>query len=88
MSNNSFENMKDITFTLSKIKDDVSVPKNVRIKIDKVVCCLNQEGKEIDLNVNEALQELDDLSNDPHLPVYTRVEILNIISALEVANMS
>ena len=80
--------LEDITSTLGEIKDDDSVPKNVRLKMEKVMDCLNQEEKEACLNINEALQELSEVSNDPNLPVYTRVEILNIISALEVANQS
>ncbi len=84
--NNFLEQIKDITSTLCGIKDDDSVPKNIRTKMEKVMECLNQEGKEACLNINEALQELSEVSNDPNLPVYTMVEILNIISALEIAN--
>lgn len=86
VDDNFCEQLKNITSTLCGIRDDDSVPKNVRTRMEKVMNCLNQEDKEACLNINEALQELSEVSNDPNLPVYTRVEILNIISALEIAN--
>jgi uncharacterized protein (UPF0147 family) len=85
MVNGSLDAMKNIVFTLSEIKEDSSVPRNIRVRVDKAICCLGQE-REVCLNVDEALQELEDVSNDPNLPIYTRIEILNIISSLEVFN--
>lgn len=72
----------DIISTLSVIKEDDSVPRNVKNRIDTAINCLNKDGREDCLKVDEILQELDDISNDPNLPNYTRVEILNIISIL------
>ncbi len=76
------EDFNKIISTLSVIKEDDSVPRNVRSKIDGAILCLNNNTKEDCLKVDETLQELDDISNDPNLPNYTRVEILNIISML------
>ena len=33
------------------------------------------------------LQQLDDLSDDPNLPPYTRTQILNVVSTLEKATL-
>ncbi len=68
---------------LSEIEADQTVPKNVRIKVERVIGVLKKEGKEIPIKVDEALQDLAEVSGDPNVPVYTRTQIWNIISALE-----
>jgi len=77
--NKEFNN---IATTLSVIKEDDGVPKNVKSRIEDAINCLINENKEECLKIDEILQELDEISNDPHLPTYTRVEILGIISVL------
>ena len=72
----------EIISNLTLIKEDDGVPKNIRSKIDGAILCLNKDGKEACLKVDEILQQLDEISNDPNIPTYTRVEILNIISVL------
>jgi uncharacterized protein (UPF0147 family) len=76
------QEFEDIILTLNVIKGDDSVPRNIRSKIDYAINCLNNKGKETCLKVDEILQELDDISNDPNLPNYTRIEVLNIIGML------
>lgn len=76
------QEFNNIMLTLSVIKEDGGVPKNVKSKIEGAINCLVNDNKEECLKVDEILQELDEISNDPHLPNYTRVEILNIISIL------
>lgn len=74
----------EILESLSQIEQDSTVPKNVRFKIKAAIDALQQE-KEIalDLRINKALQELDDLSDNPNIPVYTRTQIWNVVSLLE-----
>ena len=76
------ESFNNIISTLSVIKEDDGVPRNVKSRIDSAITCLNKNDREDCLKIDEILQELDDISNDPNLPNYTRVEILNIISIL------
>ena len=76
------QEFNEIISTLNVIKEDDSVPRNVRSKIDDAILCLTNGNKETCLKVDETLQELDEISNDPNLPNYTRVEILNIIGML------
>lgn len=77
------EEIDSILNILTLIKDDNSVPKNIKSKINSAICCLNNDEKELSLKINSVLQELDDVSNDKNLPPYTRVEILNLIGMLE-----
>ena len=76
------EEFDKIILTLSLIKENDGIPKNVKFKIDNAINCLNNNNKEACLKIDEILQELDDISNDPNIPNYTRVEILNIIGLL------
>ncbi len=76
------EEFGEIISTLTVIKEDESVPRNVRSKIDNAITYLNNDNTEACLKIDQILQELDDISNDPNVPTYTRIEILNIISVL------
>ena len=68
--------------TLSELKDDITVPKNVRLKVEKVMKLLNEET-EIDIKVSKALNELEEIADDVNLQSYTRSQVWNVISALE-----
>jgi len=74
--------LKKVTRMLEELSDDVTVPKNVKLKIQKVISTLKEE-KEISIKVNEAMSEIDDLADDGNLQAYTRTQIWNIVSALE-----
>lgn len=76
--------MEDIISNLRIIEEDNTVPKNVRSKIKSAISALEDpNGKETKVKIDKALQELDDLSDDPNLPSYTRTQIWNVVSTLE-----
>ena len=69
---------------LDSIKLDNGVPKNVRSKIDEAISCLNDINcNDTSLKLNKLLNHLEEITEDPKIPSYTRVELLNIISILE-----
>lgn len=68
---------------LLQIEEDQSVPKNVRGKVKEVVLMLNEAENSIAVRVDKSLQQLDDLSDDPNVPVYTKTQIWNVVSLLE-----
>ena len=69
---------------LNLIEQDRTVPKNVRTKIKEVISSLAENnGKSKEVKVDQAIQQLDDLSGDPNLPPYTRTQIWSVVSALE-----
>src|SRR3989338_1762508 len=57
--------------------------KNVKLKIESAIAALSEESIEESLRANKALQELDDLSDDPNIPSYIRPQLWNILSQLE-----
>lgn len=69
--------------SLGEIKEDATVPRNVRTKIESVIATLKEEDAELSIKVNKALNELDQIANDVNLQSYTRTQIWNIMSMLE-----
>ncbi|MEK6934802.1 MAG: UPF0147 family protein [Nanoarchaeota archaeon] len=68
---------------LSQIESDVSVPKNVKFRVKNAMIALEDNGKQLDIKIDKALEELSDVDNDPNLPAYIRTQIWNIVSVLE-----
>lgn len=68
---------------ISKIENETTVPKNIKIKMQNIVTDLQEQGKELDFRINKALQELDEISEDINLPDYIRTQIWSIVSILE-----
>jgi uncharacterized protein (UPF0147 family) len=75
--------LNQVIEVLDQLAEDTSVPRNIRRGAT--------QAKEILLNANEALDFrtasavfiLDDLANDPNIPLHGRTLIWNIISQLE-----
>lgn len=75
--------MEELIEELLTIIEDDTIPKNVKLKIVSAIAALQEENVEESLRANKALQELDDLSNDPNIPSYIRPQLWNIVSQLE-----
>ncbi len=67
---------------LSEIHKDITVPRNVRTKIEIIVNTL-REDLETSIKVNKALNGLDEIASDVNLQSYTRTQIWNVMSVLE-----
>jgi len=74
--------IEGIEEALAELKDDITVPKNVRLKIEKVMELLNGET-ETQIKVSKALNELEEIADDVNLKSYTRTQVWNVVSALE-----
>ena len=74
----------NILAILSQIEEDDSVPRNVRLKVKNAIDALKAEnGNSVAVKADKVMQELDELSNDPNIPMYTRTQIWNVLSNLE-----
>lgn len=78
----SEDNLKEVIGVLSELKEDTSVPKNVKTKIENTIEILEGKG-ELSIKVNKALHELDEVADDSNMQPYTRTQIWNIVSMLE-----
>tara|TARA_Y100000034_G_scaffold102119_1_gene126827 strand:+ start:349 stop:594 length:246 start_codon:yes stop_codon:yes gene_type:complete len=76
------EQLVSIKEMLGEIKGDNSIPKNIRSKIDDVLCEIGNEDCSMDIKVSRLLNELEEISEDPNLPSYIRSEILMTIGIL------
>lgn len=77
-------NIQEIMEILTVIEEDNSVPRNVRVKIKSAMCMLEDpQGVALNVTFDKILQELDNLSEDPNLPTYTRTQIWSLVSSLE-----
>lgn len=76
--------MSEINKLLDEINDDRTVPRNIRNLILETKKHLNNEKEDIAVRINSAVSILDEVSNDPNIPTYTRTQIWNIVSLLEV----
>ena len=74
--------IEDVIGILNELREDITVPKNVRIKIEKIINSLKESAKPL-IKINEALNDLDEIAADVNLQPYTRTQIWNIISTLE-----
>ncbi len=76
------EQIKSIVEVLEDLKENGSVPRNVKDKLTSTISTL-EDGGEISLRVNKALHELEEVADDPNLQTYARTQIWNVVSALE-----
>jgi len=74
--------IESIEPVLNELKEDAAVPKNVKLKIEKVIGIL-KKNSEVTIKVSKALNELEEVADDVNLESYTRTQVWNVISALE-----
>ena len=68
---------------IQQIADDRTVPRNIRTKCEDSINVLKDENQGTDIRINTVISTMDEVSNDPNIPMYTRTQIWNIVSALE-----
>lgn len=68
---------------LNMISEDNSIPRNIRRGAEEVKQILLKQDDPIDLRVASATSILDELANDPNIPLHGRTLIWSIMSRLE-----
>jgi uncharacterized protein len=68
---------------LNMISEDSSIPRNIRRGAEEIKALLLKLDDPIDLRVASATSRLDELANDPNIPLHGRTLIWNIMSRLE-----
>ena len=77
------EQVSSIVELLTQILEDKTVPKNIRESALKSKESLMDAEEELSIRVDQAVQFLDEVSEDPNMPIYTRTQIWSIVSMLE-----
>lgn len=79
------ERIQNIVEALQELSQDNTVPRNVKSKVTEVIETLKDgNGDEVSIKINKALSTLDEISDDTNLQPYTRTQIWNIASMLEM----
>jgi len=71
--------------TLKELESEINTPKNIKTKLQNIIKML-EEGTEVSIKINKALNELEEVSGDPNLEPFIRTQIWNIVSVLEKIN--
>ena len=69
---------------LRELEDDNCVPKNIKTKISLTIKDLETSKEELSIKVSRALHMLEELTDDSNMQTYTRTQLFNIVSALEI----
>jgi len=80
MTNETFDEVSEI---LKHIMENPSVPRNIRRAADESYTTLNDEEEDETVRASAVILKLDEISNDPNIPVHARTLIWEILSKLE-----
>ncbi|MCR5026440.1 MAG: UPF0147 family protein [Methanobrevibacter sp.] len=80
MSNQNIEEVCDI---LEYIMNENSVPRNIREAANESNKLLKDDEKDQSVRISTVLGKLDEISNDPNIPVHARTLIWEVLSKLE-----
>ncbi|MCD6146514.1 MAG: UPF0147 family protein [Thermoplasmata archaeon] len=75
--------LEQICMNLQNLNEDVSVPRNIRRGAKEAREILMNSEESIDVKVASAISILDELVNDPNVPIHGRTAIWSIMSQLE-----
>jgi len=86
MSDKQQEYMKKMSQAMSimnMVADDNTTPRNIRRTAKQASDILLDESLSMAARAANAIDILDQISQDPNMPMYTRTRIWNVISVLE-----
>ena len=80
MAGNSF-NLNQAITALRELREDSTIPKSLQGKVANIIKVLEQGDS---ISVSRALHELEEMTGDNNMQSYTRTQLFNIVSLLEV----
>jgi uncharacterized protein (UPF0147 family) len=83
VSQNTGEIIKHCIEVLERILGDDSVPRNIRRSADIIKNVLSNEKEPLSKRASLVISTLDDMGNDPNIPIHTRTLIWGLSSKLE-----
>lgn len=75
--------LNQVMDVLDQLAEDTSVPRNIRRGATQAKEILLNDSEALDVRTASAVFILDELANDPNIPLHGRTLIWNIISQLE-----
>jgi len=77
------EKLKMVVAALEEMSEDTSVPRNIRKGAAESKERLLRTDEPLDVRAASAVFKLDEMANDPNIPMHSRTQIWNIMSVLE-----
>jgi uncharacterized protein (UPF0147 family) len=68
---------------LTMIINDPSIPRNIRRAATQAVRILQDSSLSLGVRASNAVSVLDEVSQDPNMPVHARTTLWNIVTILE-----
>ena len=78
------ERVKQASSILAIIGEDTTTPRNIRRAAREALDVLTSSEYSLAVRAANAISILDDISQDPNMPPYTRTRIWNVVSVLEI----
>ena len=79
----SNQNIDEVCEILEYIMNENSVPRNIREAANEFNKLLKDETQDQSVRISTVLGKLDEISNDPNIPVHARTLIWEVLSKLE-----
>ena len=79
----SNQNIEEVCEILEYITNENSVPRNIREAASESTKLLKDDEKDQSVRISTVLGKLDEISNDPNIPVHARTLIWEVLSKLE-----
>jgi uncharacterized protein (UPF0147 family) len=79
----SDEKLSSILEVMKELMGDQVVPRNIKARIETAIKALESDA-ELSIKINKALDELEEIGDDTNMEPYTRSQIWNLVSALEM----
>ncbi len=79
----SEDKLKQVAEIMARVAGDTSVPRNIRRAAGEARDALLEGGNDSVVKAASAMSILDEISNDPNMPVHARTTIWNALSILE-----
>ena len=77
------EKIKQAIVLLQKISEDIVVPRNIRKIASQAIDTLNNRELSPGLRAANVISVLEEVSEDPNIPLFTRTSIWQIVTILE-----
>lgn len=77
------EQIKQAVMILGRVSEDTTTPRNIRRAAKQAIGSLQNQEYTPAIRAANAVSILDDISQDPNMPPYTRVVLWQAVSTLE-----
>ncbi|MGB1585933.1 MAG: UPF0147 family protein [Thermoplasmatota archaeon] len=75
--------IENINVGLDMLIEDSSVPRNIRKGSEDIKALLTNADEPMDVRKSRAISLLDDMANDPNIPMHGRTLVWNVMSQME-----